>query len=578
MPDTLFAITRAAEFRRELLDLLVDICRIDTTPRPNPAEMRTAEAAVFDRIETYLDAIPFPRARRERRPVDPAIARHPAFSKLHFTKTPERPQGLTPEETYAGRANLLYFVEGPVGSAQPGLALNAHIDVVAPYFPPRLDGNILYGRGSCDDKGAVAAMLGALRAVAAYLERQGKKLEKPLTAMIVIEEETGGNGSLSLALDRELRKRYETMMVLECCDNGIYPANRGAVWYKFEIRTAENNTNDFELAAFLIEELENEGRAIRAESRHPLFPQRPVQTCQGILDHYGEHPSRICGEFAFDVLLPETCSETVERLVRDILDFAVREYCGLYGDKTRDADPVTGKPKVEKHYEASIEDRRITVRVFGATGHMGSILENDDAITKAAWMARNLVRSRDKLEAAAGGPVTLDVHDRRNPDVLVLEGGQGFVPTHPIQEIMERMARAARRGAANYLVRTGASLDPERAIQVSYDKLHNDAFDGDPDSQAMRDAVAAAQTAGIWSGGPVSGWTVSCDARLFAREYPGLPVLTSGPGRLADAHSDHERLVLDDFYAAIEFLALFILKHTGTADLTAANPRSNPGG
>jgi len=565
MIDDLLQRIRCADFHRRLIDLLVEICRIDTTPSPDVARMRDAESAVFDILESELNRLPFPAARCERRPIDPRIAAHPAFSKLHFTKTPERPEGLSPQETYAGRCNLLYLVEGAEPASGPGLALNAHIDVVAPYFPPRLEEGVVYGRGTCDDKGNVVAMIGALRAVAEFLHEHGLTLRKPLTAMIVVEEETGGNGSLSLALDRELRKRYDSIMVLECCDNRIHPANRGAVWYKFDIRTAEYGVNDVELAAFLIEELENEGRAIRAESRHELFPQRPVQTCQGILDRYGEHPSRICGEVVFQIQFPAPPDESTQQVVRDVIDFAVNEYVGLYGDKTKERDPVSGRPKVPCHYEFQADDNRIVVRVYGSTGHMGSIFENDDAITKAAWMVRNVVRSRTRIEHMAGGAMRIDLADRADADVLVLEGGQGFVPTHSIEEIMDRMLRAARRGAEHYLLRTGRrDVSAEDIVAGSYDKLHNDAFDGDPNSPAMRDAIAAAKCCGMWKDEPVCGWTVSCDARLFAKEYPDLSVLTSGAGRLQDAHSDNERIVLDDLFRSIEFLALFILKRTGT--------------
>ncbi|HID23077.1 MAG TPA: M20/M25/M40 family metallo-hydrolase, partial [Planctomycetaceae bacterium] len=347
---------RQDDFREWLVELLVEICRIDTTPSPDIARMRDAEAAVFDILERELKRLPFRDARCRRRPIDPAIARHPAFSKLHFTKTRERPEGLSPEEAYAERTNLLYLVDGvrAVDGAKVsagGVALNAHIDVVAPFFPPRVENGVVFGRGTCDDKGNVVAMIGALRAVAETLADEGRTPRVPLTAMIVVEEETGGNGSLSLALDRKLRERYDTLLVLECCENRIYPANRGAVWYQFEIRAAEHGVDDVELVAFLIEELENEGRAIRAESRHRLFPQRPVQTCQGILDRYGEHPSRICGAVRFEVRFASAPNEAVRQLVQDVLDFAVREYVGLYGDKTQQTDPTTGRPKVERHYD-----------------------------------------------------------------------------------------------------------------------------------------------------------------------------------------------------------------------------------
>jgi acetylornithine deacetylase/succinyl-diaminopimelate desuccinylase-like protein len=147
---------------------------------------------------------------------------------------------------------------------------------------------------------------------------------------------------------------------------------------------------------------------------------------------------------------------------------------------------------------------------------------------------------------------------------LVLEGGQGFVPTHEIGEVMRRLEGAARRGAAAYLRFIGRTEPAEPIVRVTYEKLHNVAFDGDPGSSAMADAIAAARTCGLWKDEPVLGWTVSCDARLFATEQPGMPVLTFGPGHLVHAHSDHEQIDLEEIRAAAEFIAVFLLLQTGT--------------
>ena len=147
---------------------------------------------------------------------------------------------------------------------------------------------------------------------------------------------------------------------------------------------------------------------------------------------------------------------------------------------------------------------------------------------------------------------------------LILEGGQGFVPTHNMEEVMQRMREAPTRGAGNYLQRCGRAESGAEVVTVVYEKLHNAAFDGDPDSPTMRNAIAAAKLCGLWRDEPVAGWTVSCDARLFATEYPGMPVLTFGPGELAVAHSDREQVALRDVTRAAEFLALFLLRQTGT--------------
>jgi acetylornithine deacetylase/succinyl-diaminopimelate desuccinylase-like protein len=43
-----------------------------------------------------------------------------------------------------------------------------------------------------------------------------------------------------------------------------------------------------------------------------------------------------------------------------------------------------------------------------------------------------------------------------------------------------------------------------------------------------------------------------------------MEVLTFGPGKLVFAHSDQEQIALDELRAAVEFLALFLLRQTGT--------------
>ncbi len=569
------ARTRTAGFRESIQKLLLELCRIDTTPKPDVAEMRAAEARCFQILERELAALAFAGARLERRPMDPAIQSHPNYSPLHFTKTPERPQGLSPEETYAGRSNLVYLAPGAGNRAGASVALNAHVDVVAPYFPPRVRHGVVFGRGACDDKGPLVSLVAALKVLAAVMTETGLNWNRNVVAMFVVEEETGGNGSLALATDRELKKLYDCVLVGEPTSLKIHPANRGAVWYRAELQPPPG-VSAFELSAFVLEELEKEGAAIRAESRHELFPQRPVQTCHGVIGSYGEHPSRICGEVSFKIQFARRPGKPTETLVRDCLESGLAGYLGLYGDKTQATDPATGKPMVARHYDLRRRGNGFAVTVHGATGHMGAIRERDGAITKMAHLVRSLICSKDKI-AALNGAVQLVLGGRNStsnrqhsaPNLqpagsLVLEGGQGFVPTHGIEEVMALIRRAAERGAENYLRRCGRNESGAQAVKVTYEKLHNAAFDGDPDSPAVRQALAAAETCKLWKGEPVLGWTVSCDARLFATEYPGMPVLTFGPGELAVAHSDQEQIALDEIVKAVEFVALFLLRHTGT--------------
>jgi acetylornithine deacetylase/succinyl-diaminopimelate desuccinylase-like protein len=87
-----------------------------------------------------------------------------------------------------------------VGAAdRPALAFVAHVDTIAPPWPARavVDGDIVRGLGSADDKGGVVACLLAARVLVAAgedLDRLGVAFTFP------VDEERGGSGSRTMAL------------------------------------------------------------------------------------------------------------------------------------------------------------------------------------------------------------------------------------------------------------------------------------------------------------------------------------------------------------------------------------------
>jgi acetylornithine deacetylase/succinyl-diaminopimelate desuccinylase-like protein len=561
-------IVSESQFRDDVVSYLIDICRVDTTPKRDIRQMALNEKKVYDITRKKLEKFSFKDAVVTEKKISPAIKNHPAFSKLHFTKTADRPEGLSPEAVYRERFNLLYFINGEHSDRGNNPALNAHIDVVAPFFPPERKDDIITGRGTIDDKGGVAAIYGAL-AVLDRLNRENRiRMRNRITAMFVVEEETGGNGSLDLAIDKTLKKRYDSVLVMECAGNKVYPANRGAVWFwcKTYLRTASATsssgklTSPLESMIFSVLEMQKEGDKIKDESIHPQFPHRPVQTCNGILGPFGEHPSRICGYVSFvarGVNNAGLCNE-----VLNCLKTGMEKYIDKYGDKTRYLDKITGKPRVEKHFETDYEERKgtLAIHVFGSTGHMGSILEHDAAITKWAYLAREIFN----LKTARGIDLELELENHDSTREIILEGGQGFLPTHSIDTIEERMRNACIRGMKNYLKITGADEEMLQC-EVTYDKLHNNAFSCDPGSATFRNAFEAGIQAGIVTRDEtIRGWDVSCDARLFAGEYPGMPVTTSGPGELHFAHADNEQIYLPDLFRSIVFNALYLIRETGS--------------
>lgn len=91
---------------------------------------------------------------------------------------------VTLQQVSRGRANVWATRSGH------GVTLSTHLDTVSPFIPPRLDGQRLSGRGSCDAKGIAAAMLVA----ADELVKGG---EERVDLLFVVGEEAGSDGARS---------------------------------------------------------------------------------------------------------------------------------------------------------------------------------------------------------------------------------------------------------------------------------------------------------------------------------------------------------------------------------------------
>ena len=70
----------------------------------------------------------------------------------------------------------------------PVVVMSTHFDCVPPFFPSRIEGDRLYGRGSCDAKGILAAQVAAA-------ERLRLKGETRVGLLFVVGEERGSDGA-----------------------------------------------------------------------------------------------------------------------------------------------------------------------------------------------------------------------------------------------------------------------------------------------------------------------------------------------------------------------------------------------
>lgn len=130
---------------------------------------------------------------------------------------------------------------GLVGSTRggdgPTLVLQGHVDVVpagdrarwaGDPFAPRVTGDVIHGRGACDMKAGLAAVLTALAAI----RDAGVRLRGRLAAHFVVGEEDGGLGAFGT-----LRRGHtgDACIIAEPTAGALMTANAGALTFRVEV-------------------------------------------------------------------------------------------------------------------------------------------------------------------------------------------------------------------------------------------------------------------------------------------------------------------------------------------------------
>ncbi len=204
-------------------------------------------------------------------------------------------------EAAPGRPNVVARIGRPGGRT---LLFNGHMDVVgvdgmrhAPFDAEVRDGK-LYGRGSCDMKGGVAAMCAAAARAAA----QG--LDGEVIVAAVADEEYESLGTRSLVASGV---RADAAIVTEPTRMAVNPAHRGFVWVELDFtgRAAHGSRYDLGVdairhAGLVIAALEQLQRDVLDRRTHPL------------LGHASLHASTISGGAGWSTY-PNRCTLRLER-------------------------------------------------------------------------------------------------------------------------------------------------------------------------------------------------------------------------------------------------------------------------
>ena len=239
-----------------------------------------------------------------------------------------------------------YIVIGRLGGGKPTIQFNGHYDVVPPGagwstdpFKPTIKEGRLYGRGSVDMKGGIAASLLAIKA----FTESFKEFEGTVEVALVPDEEIGGETGTGYLVRSGLSKPDYVIIAEPSGSGRAWIGHRGALWFYIEVygKQAHGSTpwlgvNAFEGMVKVAEKFIREYSSVLASKRSKYIyddPRgaRPTITVGGEI-RGGAKINIVPGYYAFSVdrrLIVEESVEKVEDEIRKIVEEIDRELPNL---------------------------------------------------------------------------------------------------------------------------------------------------------------------------------------------------------------------------------------------------------
>jgi acetylornithine deacetylase len=202
-----------------------------------------------------------------------------------------RGYAVTEQPVEGNRFNVLATRGAPV------VVFSTHFDCVPPFFPSRLEGARIYGRGSCDAKGILATQVAA----ANRLLREG---ESRIGLLFLVGEERGSDGSRAA---NSLADGTRFLVNGEPTDNRLGLATRGTLRLRLRASGRAAHSSFPELGESAIDTLIDALVALRGIA----LPSDPVLGAT----HYTV--GLISGGVAPNVVSPSADAEVLFRTVSD---------------------------------------------------------------------------------------------------------------------------------------------------------------------------------------------------------------------------------------------------------------------
>jgi acetylornithine deacetylase len=325
-------------------------------------------------------------------------------------------------ECAAGRPNVVARM-GPIDA--PALMLNGHLDVVGVEgmvhepFSPRVKNGAIYGRGSADMKGGIAAMCAAATISAS------KESDRQILVTAVVDEEYESLGMRSLIA---AGIRAEEAIITEPTRLAICPAHRGFAWFDVELtgKAAHGSRYDVGVDAIM-------HAALLLADLDRLETTRESGPIHRLLGRGSLHASTIQGGVGMSTY-PELCNlsierrtipgESIEKATSEITDACARvkakhpEFNARVTLRTAQLpSDVPVEAPVVRRLAGAIERERTPVRIEGLSAWTDAALLNEAGIPTVCF-----------------GP----------GDIALAHAAEEFVPIDDIERATRILARVVR--------------------------------------------------------------------------------------------------------------------------------------
>jgi acetylornithine deacetylase/succinyl-diaminopimelate desuccinylase len=315
-----------------------------------------------------------------------------------------------------GRPNVIARIPGNGG---PALMFNGHIDTVPPYDMENpfsgttINGNLM-GRGSCDMKGAVAAMMAAMVAI----KQSGCVLGGDLYFTAVVDEEEKGTGVEALLRDWP---KVDAVIVGEGTEFDICLGHKGLEWINVQVTgkkthsgNAKAGINAITMAGRLIAYLSDEYGLVLDARIHPLLGQTSMNigTISG-----GDQPSTVADSCVLTIDRRYIPEESREQVYAELVE-ATNEMMARYPGFSATVSDYFESDALLSHLPYCINENRPIVQAIQKT-YMNLFESQPELKGLSAWTDAGIIYSQTNTDCVIFGPGSLNLAHTAEESIAV---------------------------------------------------------------------------------------------------------------------------------------------------------------